>query len=82
MCQLAQGMISITPTVWPHNSGIAGAPKYGDVSAWALKLEKGIDAVYANAINGIRGMPARGTCMSCSDDEVKSAIDYILANSK
>ena len=65
-----------------HNSGIAGAPKYGDISAWALKLEKGIDAVYANAINGIRGMPARGTCMSCSDDEVKSAIDYILANSK
>jgi len=65
-----------------HNSGIAGAPKYGDASAWALKLEKGIDAVYANAINGIRGMPARGTCMSCSDDEVKTAIDYILANSK
>ncbi len=83
MCQLAQGMISITPTVWPATTQeLLGAPKYGDVSAWALKLEKGIDAVYANAINGIRGMPARGTCMSCSDDEVKSAIDYILANSK
>jgi cytochrome c5 len=27
-------------------------------------------------------MPARGTCMSCSDDEVKAAIDHILDNSK
>ena len=65
-----------------HNSGIAGAPMYGDVSAWATRLEKGIETVYANAINGIRAMPARGTCITCSDDEVKSAIDYILVNSK
>tara|TARA_B110000495_G_scaffold195683_1_gene203530 strand:- start:803 stop:1237 length:435 start_codon:yes stop_codon:yes gene_type:complete len=65
-----------------HNSGVAGAPMYGDVSAWATRLEQGIETVYANAINGIRAMPARGTCMTCSDDEVKSAIDYILDNSK
>ena len=65
-----------------HNSGVAGAPMYGDVSAWASRLEQGIETVYANAINGIRAMPARGTCMTCSDDEVKSAIDYILVNSK
>ena len=65
-----------------QNSGVAGAPMYGDVSAWASRLEQGIETVYANAINGIRAMPARGTCMTCSDDEVKSAIDYILVNSK
>jgi len=65
-----------------HNSGVAGAPRYGDVSAWATRLEQGLETVYANAINGIRAMPARGACMTCSDDEVKSAIDYILVNSK
>ena len=43
---------------------------------------KGIETVYSNAINGINGMPARGTCMDCSDDEVIAAIDYILDNSK
>jgi cytochrome c5 len=64
-----------------HNYGVAGAPKFGDAEAWAKKLEKGIDLVYANAINGIRGMPARGTCMDCSDDEIKVTIDYILNNS-
>jgi cytochrome c5 len=65
-----------------HNSGVAGAPMYGDVGAWATRLEKGIETVYANAINGINGMPARGTCMDCSDEEVIAAIDYLLDNSK
>jgi len=27
-------------------------------------------------------MPMRGTCMDCSDEEVKAAVDHILDNSK
>ncbi|MDA9599058.1 c-type cytochrome [bacterium] len=65
-----------------HTSGIAGAPMFGDSGAWAMRLAQGIETVYSNAINGINGMPARGTCMDCSDDEVIAAIDYILGNSK
>jgi cytochrome c5 len=65
-----------------HTSGIAGAPMMGDAVAWAERLEQGIETVYANAINGIRGMPMRGTCMDCSDDEVIAAIDHILDNSQ
>ena len=61
---------------------VAGAPMLGDAGAWADRLTKGIETVYTNAINGINGMPARGTCMDCSDDEVIAAIDYILDNSK
>jgi cytochrome c5 len=65
-----------------HSAGVAGAPIYGDIAAWAARLEKGIETVYANGINGINSMPVRGTCMDCSDDEVIAAIDYILDNSK
>lgn len=65
-----------------HTSGVAGAPMLGDAAAWTDRLTKGIETVYTNAINGINGMPARGTCMDCSDDEVIAAIDYILDNSK
>jgi cytochrome c5 len=61
---------------------VGGAPISGDIAAWASRLEKGVETVYANAINGINAMPARGTCMDCSDDEVIAAIDYILDNSK
>lgn len=65
-----------------HASGVAGSPLFGDAGAWAERLEQGIETVYTNAINGIRGMPMRGTCMDCSDDEVKAAVDHILDNSK
>ena len=65
-----------------HSSGIAGAPIMGDVAAWSARLEQGLETVYTNAINGIRGMPMRGTCMDCSDDEVKAAVDHILDGSK
>lgn len=65
-----------------HDYGVAGAPKMGDVAAWASRLEQGIETVYANAINGIRGMPARGLCMDCSDDEIMASIDYIIENSQ
>jgi cytochrome c5 len=65
-----------------HNYGIAGSPKMGDIAAWADRLTKGIETVYANAINGIGGMPAKGTCMDCSDDEIIATIDYMLENSK
>lgn len=65
-----------------HSSGVAGAPILGDVAAWSARLGKGIETVYTNAINGIGAMPARGTCMDCSDDEVIAAIDHIIDNSK
>lgn len=76
------GDIYATNCVACHSSGVAGAPKFGDVDAWAARLENGLETVYTNAINGIRGMPMRGTCMDCSDDEVKAAVDHILDNSK
>ncbi len=65
-----------------HATGAAGAPKLGDVAAWAGRVEKGIDQVYANAINGFNAMPAKGLCMSCSEDDVKSVVDYIVESSK
>lgn len=65
-----------------HATGAAGAPKMGDVDAWAGRLDKGLEQVYANAINGINGMPAKGLCMSCSDDDVIAVVDYIFDNSK
>lgn len=65
-----------------HGTGVAGAPKLGDVAAWSERLSDGIDHVYSEAINGSGMMPARGTCSDCSDDEIKKTVDYILAKSK
>ena len=65
-----------------HGTGAGGAPKFGDVAAWTARTGKGIDAVISNAINGFNGMPPRGTCGSCSDDDIAAAVNYMVDNSK
>jgi len=62
-----------------HGTGAAGAPMLGDSEAWDARMEKGMEAVMANAINGVGAMPARGICMSCSDDELQQVVEYMLA---
>ncbi len=64
-----------------HASGAAGAPKLGDEAAWKARSEKGIDTLLKNALSGINAMPAKGLCMECSDELIKSTIEYIISNS-
>ncbi len=65
-----------------HASGAAGAPKLGDVAAWVPRIGQGIDTLYTHAISGFKGMPAKGLCMDCSDDEIKATVDYMVAESQ
>lgn len=65
-----------------HATGAAGAPKMGDAGQWAPRIANGMDTLYANALNGINGMPAKGLCMDCSDDEIKAAVDHMVTASK
>ncbi len=62
-----------------HAMGSGGAPKFGDPAAWSGPISLGMDALYKNAINGIGGMPAKGNCMSCTDQNIKDAVDYMVA---
>jgi cytochrome c5 len=62
-----------------HASGAAGAPMLGDEAAWNERLEKGMDAVMANVMNGVNAMPARGLCMSCSDEDLHALVEYMVA---
>jgi cytochrome c5 len=65
-----------------HASGAAGAPKLGDVDEWQKRVSDGMDVVFSRALNGYNSMPPKGACMSCSDDEVKAAVQYIIDQSK
>lgn len=62
-----------------HGYGMRGAPKVSDTAAWAPRLAQGKDQIYRHVIEGMGWMPRRGTCFTCSDDEVKAAVDYMLA---
>lgn len=65
-----------------HGSGMAGAPKFGAPEQWVARIDKGMDTMYTSAISGFQGMPPKGLCMDCSDDELKAAVDYMLDGSK
>ena len=62
-----------------HGTGAAGAPMLGDAGAWEARMEKGMDALMSNVINGVGAMPARGICMTCSDDDLQAIVNYMLA---
>ncbi len=65
-----------------HGTGAAGAPMLGNADQWGPRIAQGMDTLVANAINGIRAMPPRGTCMACSDDEIKVAVEHMVNNSQ
>lgn len=65
-----------------HGTGAAGAPKVGTAGDWEQRVANGVDALYANALQGVGAMPPKGMCMDCSDDDIKAVVDYMVENSK
>jgi len=70
-----------------HGTGLPGIPQFGDATAWVDRIAQGNDILYSHAIEGYTGssgimMPAKGGNIALSDDEVKAAVDYMIANSQ
>lgn len=65
-----------------HASGAAGSPKLGDKAAWKARIAQGNSTLVDHAINGFKGMPAKGGNASLSDDDVKAAVTYMVDGSK
>ena len=62
-----------------HATGAAGAPKFGDSSAWAPRIAQGYDTLVHTALTGKGAMPARGgtTPDDYSDYEIARAVVYM-----
>jgi len=54
------------------------APLINDKRVWNTKKKLGIPFLLKTTIRGIGAMPARGGCFECSDEQLKSAIQYML----
>lgn len=62
-----------------HAAGVAGAPKFGDVEAWAPRLAKGRELLLKSTREGITpGMPAMGLCTSCTAEDLENVVDYMI----
>ncbi len=65
-----------------HTLSVWGAPKLGDREAWEKRTAKGKETLYYSVLNGFNKMPSRGYCQFCTDDELKSAVDYIISKAQ
>lgn len=65
-----------------HQEGIAGAPRFQNANDWKPRLDKqSLDELVATASKGLNAMPMKGTCMKCTDEDLKNAIQYMLPKS-
>jgi cytochrome c5 len=62
--------------------GVGGAPVIGDAQAWDPRVAQGMDTLTQHALNGYQGnsgfMPAKGGRVDLSDQEIVSAIEYMV----
>ena len=61
-----------------HVAGVAGAPKFGDVAAWAPRIKTGFEALSNAALKGKGAMGAQGGG-DFEDLEIARAVVYMTA---
>ncbi|MCY1163517.1 MAG: c-type cytochrome [Pseudomonadota bacterium] len=61
-----------------HATGAAGAPKFGDVAAWAPRIKTGFEALWNSALKGKGAMGAQGGG-DFADTEIGRAVVYMTA---
>jgi cytochrome c5 len=62
-----------------HATGVANAPKLGDKPAWAARVGAGPAALAASVVAGKGAMPPKAGNTALKDDEIKAAVEYMLA---
>ncbi len=57
---------------------MSGAPDIGDKEDWQPLLVKGVEALTQGTIIGVGEMAPRGKCETCSDEDIRAAVEYII----
>ncbi|OZI31765.1 cytochrome c5 family protein [Bordetella genomosp. 10] len=65
-----------------HGTGVAGAPKFGDKSAWDKYIQTGEDTMVKTAISGKGAMPPKGGAANASEDDIRAAVRYMVNAAK
>ena len=65
-----------------HKTDQMGAPAVGDVEVWEEVMQKGLEKVIVNAIDGIGGMPAKGGFDDLTNSEVKTIVEFMINSSQ
>jgi cytochrome c5 len=61
-----------------HDSGVLGAPLLKSIDLQQRMEARGPVGLYKSILEGRARMPKRGGCFSCTDIELRQALDYML----
>lgn len=65
-----------------HQDNRMSAPVIGDSANWYMRLKSsGLTGLYRHVIHGFNSMPVKGACVTCSDNDIISSVDYLLSES-
>jgi len=74
------------PCTGCHTNGVGGAPKLDAAGIGARVAQQGIDELVKKAISGFQGsvgvMPAKGGNPALTDEQIRAAVEYMVAQSK
>lgn len=62
-----------------HSAGVLGAPRLGVPADWQQRRQAGIETLVSHAIEGLNAMPPRGGNANLSDEQVRGAVEHMLA---
>ena len=60
-----------------HLAAVAGAPKSGDAASWAPRIAQGFETLVKHAVEGFKGMPAKGGNADLDPVEVARAVAFM-----
>lgn len=64
-----------------HATGVAGAPRTGDVAAWAPRIKQRFDLLVKHAVDGFKTMPPKGGNPNLDAIEVARAVAFMANQS-
>jgi cytochrome c5 len=65
-----------------HMQSVAGSPKLGDKTAWAPRIDTGMDLLVQSVLKGKGAMPPKGGNASLSEAQVRAAVEFMVSQSK
>jgi cytochrome c5 len=65
-----------------HMQSVAGSPKLGDKTAWAPRIDTGMDSLVQSVLKGKGAMPPKGGNASLSEAQVRAAVEFMVSQSK
>lgn len=65
-----------------HASGVANAPKLGDKAAWGPRVATGVPALVASVKAGKGAMPPKAGAADLKDEDIKAAVEFMIASVK